>query len=350
MKTTAIICEFDPLHSGHKKLLDYAKTFSDKVICIMSGNFTQRGLPACADKYSRATHAIKAGADMVVELPTVFATASAENFALGGVKIAQELNVDYLLFGSECGDIHQIKNFAESLDDVEINERIAREVKNGVSYPKAVFLATRSKILESPNNVLAIEYVRAIQKLKSRIEPITLKRENNYNGEANAYASSNALRANKSLRSVYSYDYVRKDIDDEVENKFCSFATYFMSLASPHQLERIEGVNEGLENRIYNADKSMGYEAMISQIKTKRYTRLKLQRIVLNFLLSITKETAEKYKSLNPSIQVLAINSSSVSLLQYINDSNDEITLKADRLYYSLSGKKAPKKLIKIDV
>ena len=94
----------------------------------------------------------------------------------------------------------------------------------------------------------------------------------------------------------------------------------------------------------------MGYEAMISQIKTKRYTRLKLQRIVLNFLLSITKETAEKYKSLNPSIQVLAINSSSVSLLQYINDSNDEITLKADRLYYSLSGKKVPKKLIKIDV
>ena len=96
MNLAAIICEFNPLHTGHKRLIDYAKTVADKVVCIMSGNFTQRGLPACADKYARAKHAVMAGADIVVELPTVFATASAENFAIGGVSIANKLNATVL--------------------------------------------------------------------------------------------------------------------------------------------------------------------------------------------------------------------------------------------------------------
>ena len=103
MKIAAIICEFNPLHSGHKRLIDYAKSIAEHVVCIMSGNFTQRGLPACADKYSRAKHAVMSGADMVIELPTVFATASAQNFARGGVAIAHKIGADYLVFGSECG-------------------------------------------------------------------------------------------------------------------------------------------------------------------------------------------------------------------------------------------------------
>ena len=100
MKISAIICEFNPIHKGHKRLIDLARNTSDYVVCVMSGNFTQRGLPACADKYARARHAVRCGADLVVELPTVFACASAENFALGGVKIASMMGAETLLFGS----------------------------------------------------------------------------------------------------------------------------------------------------------------------------------------------------------------------------------------------------------
>ena len=97
MKLAAIICEFNPLHTGHKRLIDYARSVADKVVCIMSGNFMQRGLPACADKYARARHAILAGADLVVELPVAFATASAENFAFGGIAAVKRLGADCLV-------------------------------------------------------------------------------------------------------------------------------------------------------------------------------------------------------------------------------------------------------------
>ena len=350
MKLAAIICEFNPLHTGHKRLIDYAKTLADKVVCIMSGNFTQRGLPACADKYSRAKHAILAGADMVVELPIVFATASAENFAYGGVSIANMLGADCLVFGSECGDVEDLKQCIDSLNNAETNKRIQQEVQKGVSYPKAVAQATGLELLSQPNNVLAIEYLKALQATHSTITPFTLKRENNYNAdEPQQYASSKALRDNKELRSQYSFDYVTQDIDDSIVEKFCQLAPSFLSVASKEQLEQIEGVTEGLHNRIFNADKTRGYEHMIAEIKTKRYTRLKLQRVILNQILGITKEAVAHCKNKQPTTKVLAVKSSAVALLQSIETETDEINLRADRLYATLSGKTAPSKLIKID-
>lgn len=348
MKTVAIICELNPLHTGHKKLIDYAKTIADRVICIMSGNFTQRGLPACADKYSRAKHAVLAGADLVVELPTIYATAAAENFALGGIKIANKLNADILLFGSECGDIDELKECAHMLDDININKQIVAALANGVSYPKAVSLATNSEVFGKPNNVLAIEYIRAIRKTKSSIIPLTVKREDNYNGEPNQFASSSSLRNNKSLRETYTYDFVIADINDKIEEKYCELTPAIMSLYNKENLNKIEGITEGLENRIYDADKIHGYEAMMASIKTKRYTRLKLQRIILNALLSVTKEDANESKIKEPCVKVLAVKSKSVTMLSGIENVSDNITDKADRLYYALCGKEAPLKLIKI--
>lgn len=349
MTTTAIICEFNPLHYGHKKLIDYAKTFSNKVICIMTGNFTQRGMPACADKYLRATHAIKAGADLVIELPTVFAAASAENFALGGVNIADKLQVDYLLFGSECGDINKLKNCAQMLSDKQINAQIVEEMSRGVSYPKAVSLATKTDILNTPNNVLAIEYLRALNKINSSIKPITIKREDNYNGKPQEYSSSGYLRKNIDCRGKYTFDYVIKDIDDNVEKEYCRLATQMLALADCEELKHIEGVTEGLENRVFSADKSLGYENFIEQIKTKRYTRLKLQRVILYAVLGITKSIVETYKNLPVNLKVLAVKSSETPLLANIQNESDDITKKADRLYYALTGQKAPIKLLKID-
>lgn len=349
MKITAIICEFNPLHTGHKKLIDYARTFSDKVICIMSGNFTQRGLPACCDKYLRAKHALLAGADLVVELPTIYATASAENFAYGGVSIANKLDVDYLLFGSECGNIDELTSCAKLLLSEEVNEQIANEVKKGVSYPKAVANAVNSPILEKPNNVLAVEYIKALITSKSTITPLTITREDNYNGEARQYASSGTLRNNSALRKTYTYEYVSQDIDDNIEAKFGAVATGILALKSAKELTEIEGVSEGIENRIFSADKSQGYDKMLEQIKTKRHTRLRLQRIILNTILNITKRDVTDAKQSDITIKPLAIKSDSTTLLSKTNGEVDELTQRADRLYYSMSRSTSPQKLIKID-
>ena len=350
MKTTAIICEFNPLHSGHKKLIDYAKTISDRVICIMSGNFTQRGMPACCDKYLRAAHAIKAGADLVVELPTVYATASAENFAYGGVAIADKLAVDGLVFGSECGDIEELRRCADILTDESVNNRIAHIMTTGVSYPKAVSTALASDVLNQPNNVLAIEYIKALQSRKSNIIPVTIKRESNFNGEPNEYASSGYLRKNADERDRYSFDFVTPDIDDGIESKYKEYAAHALSVMTADQLREIEGVTEGLENRIFNADKSNGYDAMLDIIKTKRYTRMKLQRIVLNSVLSVIKDIVRMSKKAYIPIKALAVNESTTALLRGLDGESDDLTRRADRLYYSMSAAKPPKKLMKISL
>ena len=349
MKLAAIICEFNPLHTGHKKLIDYAKTLADNVVCVMSGNFTQRGLPACADKYARAKHALKAGADLVVEIPTVYATASAENFALGGVAIAEMLHADCLVFGSECGDVAELNRCADMLSDEATNAVIRQEMEKGVSYPKAVAVATGLAALEAPNNVLAIEYLRAIRKLNSTITSFTLKREDNFNEvTAGEFASSMALRKNATLRNRYTFDYVASDIDDEIEQKYCAIAPSFVAVATKDELASLEGATEGIHNRIFNADFSRGYENLLEQIKTKRYTRLKLQRIVLNCVLGITKQTVESYKKQPIKIKVLGVKTGKETLLDGIENDTDELTQRADRLYYSLCGKVPPTKLIKV--
>lgn len=349
MKTSVIICELNPLHFGHKKLIDFAKSFSDKVICVMSGNFTQRGMPACCNKYLRATHAVKAGADLVVELPTVYAISSAENFALGGVKIANLLSADYLVFGSECGSLKSLQQCAELLEQEETNAKIRQELARGAAYPKAVALATGSELLEKPNNTLAVEYLRALKKTGSHVTPVTVLREDNYNGTPQQFASSAALRKDKALRKEYTFDFVAQDVNDDIEETYCNFATRFLATADKDYLENIAGIAEGLHNRIFAADKTQGFEKMMEQAKTKRYTRLRLQRIVLNSILGITKETEKRAKTEMPQTKALAVRSTETQLLSNLDNKTDEITQKADRLFCTLDGSKPPQKLLKID-
>lgn len=349
MKLAAIICEFNPLHTGHKKLIDFAKTQADKVVCIMSGNFTQRGLPACADKYARSRHALLAGADLVVELPTVFATASAENFALGGVAIAEKLGANCLVFGSECGDVEELNRCVDELNDETTNAKIRQAIEKGLSYPKAVAVGTGLDVLDKPNNVLAIEYLKAIRKLHSDITPITIKREDNYNdSNANEFASSMALRKDATLRNRYTFDFVAADIDDTVEQKYREIAPSFLAVATKEQLEQLEGATEGVHNRIFNSDKSQGFESILEQIKTKRYTRLKLQRIILNCVLGITKQTVESHKKQSVKVKVLGVRIGNETMLEGLENETDELTQKTDRLYYTLSGKTPSTKLIKV--
>lgn len=349
MTTSVIICEFNPLHSGHKKLIDFAKSVSDNVICVMIGNFTQRGLPACASKFDRARHAVLAGADMVVELPPVFAVASAEDFAFGGVACANALNADYLVFGSECGDVAKLQSVADKLSNDEVNRRIKSLMAQGSPYPKAVATAVQSDILDSPNNVLAVEYIRAITRSGNKITPLTIARENNYNDLTTAnFASSSAIRADETLLERYSFPFVAKDFSTLAELRYKSFLPIALSLFAAQDYEQICGVSEGIENRFVAADKSQGYDVMMDQIKTKRYTRLKLQRIALCAALGITTEIMTEAKTALPSVIPLAVKKGKEKLLALLpatNDVNAEILHKADSLYRSLSGCEYPSRL-----
>lgn len=345
---SVIICEFNPLHTGHKLLLDFAATFSDEVICVMSGNFTQRGMPACCNKYKRALHALKAGAHLVVELPTIYATAPAENFALGAVRIANKLQADFLVFGSECGDIHKLNQCANLLQDGDVNAEIRRHLAAGKTYPKAVSDAVGSDILQKPNNVLAVEYLRALKKTNSCIKPITLRREDNYNGAPQQFASSSALRTDKNLRKEFSFDFVSSDINDEVEQIYCDFAVKFLSTLVKQDLQQIAGVSEGLHNRIFNADKTQGFEHFMTQIKTKRYTWLKLQRIVLNSILGVTTDKQQLSVKTTPLANALAVKKDKAYLLALTDKETDDVTKKADRLYAVLEGCKERHTLVKL--
>ena len=182
MKICSCIAEYNPFHLGHLKHIDYIKTVlgADKVIVVMSGNFTQRGEPAVLDKFTRAKHAIIAGADLVIELPTVFATANAETFATGAVNLIHSLGcVDQLCFGVESGDKNAYLTLATALanESKEYKKALKEKLESGISLAKAKFEALKmldnaeydANLLSSPNNILGLEYTKALIKNKSNI-------------------------------------------------------------------------------------------------------------------------------------------------------------------------------------
>lgn len=356
LNKSAIICEYNPLHNGHIKHIEYTKNKCDILICIMSGNFTQRGMPAILNKYIRASHAVNAGADIVIELPTIFAVSAAANFAYGGVRIAQQLNCDILSFGSECGNIDKLIQVSQITDDHLVIKHIKENLSNGNTYAKSVADAAcifdQDNILDSPNNLLAIEYIRACKSLNYKPKLMTIKRDSNFNSlEIKDICSATAIRQacinNKSFETVNSIpDYVYHDLllcnYKNIQNNYYIFAHSFLNTCTKQYLYEIEGVSEGLENRMINCLTQPDYLTMLAKLKTKRYTMARLERIVINSILNINKQLMIKAKTYRQlPIKVLAVNSNKLQLLQDINNiTNSEldlITNKADKLYASLS-------------
>ena len=265
MKITGIIAEYNPFHNGHAYQLEFAKTFSDAVIVVMSGSFVQRGDVAIFDKYSRTKAALNHGADIVFELPVVFSMSVAERFAFGGVSILDSLNVvDFLLFGSECGDIDALKAGAKLLEyePVEVSERIKNLMDEGFNFPKAREIAFSGLIppalLSSPNNILGLEYIRKLYSLNSSITPVTQKRvgegyhSKNLNSE---FISATAIR-NAILNENYSYEPFLKSPVHRLE-MLSSAVIYNIRKNKEAAFFNIADVSEGLQNRIIQAaDKS----------------------------------------------------------------------------------------------
>lgn len=354
----AIIGEYNPFHNGHKYHLEKSKqeSHADYVISIISGNFTQRGNVSLLDKWSKADMALTNGADLVIELPTIYSISSAENFAYGAVKILNSLNiVDYLSFGSESCDIDVLERCADILhkQPTEFVSLLKHELSTGLSFPKArenallMYLNDIRKyanVLSSPNNILAIEYMKALKKLKSKIKPISIKRINvGYNdlGTKNNFASATAIREklinnkpaglsklmpSNSYRILYNSiqkgHYVK---DITAFEKEIIFTLRKMSL---NEIANLPDVSEGLENNIKNAANSCNtIEEFMNIIKTKRYTNTRIQRILLYALLGITKKNMQDSFKAQPYIRVLGFNERGKALLSAISRKNPNLNI-----------------------
>ena len=366
MKTVGIIAEYNPFHNGHKYQIEKAKeiTGADTVIVIMSGSFTQQGNIAAVNKFKRAEMAIKSGADLVIELPTIFATSSAEMFAYGAVNILDKLNsIDYLVFGTECDNIDALNNIVDKLitNKEAIDTSIRNEIKAGISYASARDITLKNILTENeyaefskPNNILAIEYLKALKTINSKIIPIAIQREfANHNDESisnsNTYASATSIR-NKLEETNNIFD-VTNYIPNETyellnDTNLCfnedmyKLLRYKITTLGKENIKKIYDVSEGLENKIYDSIiASKTYNELINNIKSKRYTMSRIKRILTHILLDITKEKYDKLSTsyyarilkTNKDNNILSLlnKNAYIPILANINDNNiDTLDLK----------------------
>lgn len=313
--TAGIICEFNPFHLGHKYLIESVrKSGADRIVCVMSGNFVQRGEAAIADKYTRAEMAVLCGADLVLELPFPYCAASAGYFAFAGVNILDRLGiVDELWFGSECGDIEVLNTVAENMLSDEFENGLSARLIGGVGYASALDsvytdLYGATPVLSTPNGTLAVEYIMAIKRLNSRIIPRTIKRYGDYKSDevvqSDGFASASALRKRikksnslEDIKELIPYDACSVLERAKMEGLFPAnddaireaMLAYFR-LSTPSELAKFDGVVGGLENRIIDAAReSSSYEDFISALSTKKYTDSRLRRTLLSCIIGVTK-------------------------------------------------------------
>jgi predicted nucleotidyltransferase len=391
MKAAGIITEYNPFHNGHKYHIREARriTGADYIIAVMSGNFVQRGAPALIDKYSRAMMALQNGADIVIELPACYATGSAEYFALGAVSLLDRLGVvDYLCFGSESGDIGLINEAARLLHIASeyIDEQLPHLMRKGLTYPAARARAlegylssehtpdrlntygdadnTRkllSNIISEPNNILGVEYVRALNEISSSIEPVTIQRVcSHYHDrrlagssegssvsaempgrENEAYSSATSIRSIiESARDIFGIAPVINSVPEDVyalltENynktypvtleDFSAVIRYKLLHEDKDGLSSYLDINPDLAERILNlTNLNMSMSDLIKKLKSRNLTQTRINRALIHLLLSIREDDVREYRKQGfvYYARILGIKKSSTPLLRKIINLN----------------------------
>lgn len=370
-KVLGIIAEYNPFHNGHLYHLETSKklTDADYTVAIISGNFTQRGSTSIVDKWSKTKMALKNGIDLVIELPVLYSISSAENFADGAIKILNSLGiVDYLSFGAETSDISILNNIANILcsEHEEYKNLLSIELEKGLSFPKArenalldyikntddnvpenriIDFEKYSKVLSSPNNILGIEYLKALKKYKSSIKPVCISRfktEYNSSNFSENIASATAIRElikNKNFDAIktviplesssFLMDCINSGCIVPDLNCFEKEIIYTLRKMSIEEIANIPDVSEGLEFSIKKAANSCNnINEFLDIVKSKRYTITRLQRILLYALLGISKEDMQLSKKVEkPYIRVLGFNDNGKKLVSEIATKNPELKL-----------------------
>lgn len=303
MKSAAIIAEFNPFHNGHIYLIDTIKNEYDVdfVAVFMSGDFVQRGEPAIFDKYTRAALALDGGADVVFELPAVYATSSAPDFAYGGVLLSNALNcIDYLAFGSECGDIESLKATAELLNNEpdDFKAMLINGQKDGKSYALALSDALEaycgSSVLKSPNNILGVEYIKSLLKLNSKLSPITITRYGVSHDSVETFTDPSNGHTYESASLIRKKIHESADKNKDFPMFYEDFALpLFSSLRSisKENLSRVLGADADMANRILSASlTSSSLSELIENSAHKQITRASISRVLIHLLLDIFEQ------------------------------------------------------------
>ena len=357
MNICGIIAEYNPFHNGHLHHIEETKkiTGCDAVIAIMSGNFIQRGVPALFDKWTRTKMALKNGIDLVIELPLYYATSSAEYFAQGCISLLDGLGVvNNLSFGSNTDDIDTLKRIANVLylEPEKYKKMLESELKRGTSYPMARSNALKNflkkeydvkyiaDILMDPNNILGIEYLKALLVSNSQIKPVSvLRKGGDYHSKTvvNHICSATAIRELLEKNDLKTVADVMPETSFEILNReiingrapmflhnFESEILYSLRKNSSEELCTIADVTEGLENLLKKASsEGMELEELIDIVKTKRYTRTRIQRILLHTLLDIKKDEIENYKYNPQYVRVLGFTSNGEKVLSQISNNSN---------------------------
>lgn len=321
------VCEFNPFHTGHKYLLEnMGKDGVTHKICIMSGNFVQRGEFAVCDKYIRADAAVANGADLVIELPLPYAVSTAESFARGSIGLLNKLNcIDALYFGAE-NTIDEIEEVIKRSETEECENKIKSLMDSGISYPDAFQEAIGSLVLQGANNTLAIEYIKQLRKLRGNIRYKAIERigaNHDSNEETGGYMSASAirekLRKGKDCSGFLPYEIHQSDICDQSKLEL-AFLAKFRTMGES-DFAKIADVNEGLEYRIKRSvQNSKTVSELLKNIKTKRYTNAKIRRILLCAFLGVTKQMQSEIPNF---INVLAANKKGIEILSQIKAKSD---------------------------
>ncbi len=354
MKVNGIIAEYNPFHNGHKFHIESSKsaTNADYTIVVMSGNYVQRGAPALLNKYIRTEMALQNGADLVLELPTLYASASAEYFAMGAVSLLDKLGiVDNLCFGSECGEIALLQEIANILtkEAPDYTATLKRFLRQGFSYPNArnwalvqhyPYLNEHQSVLNSPNNILGIEYCKSIALRNSQMNPFTIRRAGNdySSGEIKPAQLCSALAIRLALFSGRDVSEVREHMPDSVSNalsealqngtllrrnNFSSILFYKLISEKEQGYTSYLDISEELSERIINRlNEFCSFENFCDLLKTKEITYSRISRCLLHILLNIKKEDMDFGKSLDyvPYARILGFRKDSTELLSSIKE------------------------------
>ena len=320
MKIIGIICEYNPLHRGHEKQIRFIREQFDDcaVVCLMSGSFVQRGMPAIVDKSLRAKAAILAGADLVLELPVTCALSSAEGFAAGGVRILASF-CDYLCFGSETGDADRLMNTAKALLSDAFPPLLRNQLDTGKSFPAARAAALEGMgmdagLLNNPNDILAVEYCKAILAQGTRMAPLSIRREGSYHAEAADEENPSATAVRKLMLRKENWKYCVSGTTRGILETAPLHALeagerailYRLRTMTDEDFETLPYGSEGLWRKLMHASRECGtMEEIIAATKSKRYTRTRIDRMIMCAFLGITKETLEAPV---PYTRVLALN------------------------------------------
>ena len=319
MRTVGIICEYNPLHRGHEKQLKLVRQLGGEgIVCLMSGNFVQRGTPAILDKSLRAEAALACGADLVLELPVTAALSSAEGFAQEGVRLLGSF-CDDLCFGAETADSAQLLSIAEQLLHEDFSPALRLQLDKGLSFPAARAAALKelgmdSAVLDTPNNILGVEYCKAILSLGCAMKPLVIHRQGDYHGQEADPENPSATAVRQRMTAGSPWEDL---VPEAARQLFRGASLHSPEIGERAILARLRTMgdeefqalpygSEGLWRKLmHESRRQSSLEDIATAVKSKRYTRTRIDRMIMCAFLGLT---AEMLQSPVPYARVLAFN------------------------------------------